>query len=56
MIPERSIAFMRAFKSEYDHKDVDEACDLAIELLEKYKNSIGYKLKNYLNNKRERRE
>lgn len=45
MIPERAIAFMRAFKAEYNHKDVDEACDLAISCIERYKNSLSYKVK-----------
>lgn len=48
MSPERAIAFMRAFKAEYDHEEVDEACNLAIYLIEKYKNSFWYKLKKYI--------
>ena len=44
MIPERAIAFMRAFKAEYNHKEVDEACDLAISCIERYKNSLAYKI------------
>lgn len=49
MMPERAISFMRAFKAEYNHKDVDEACDLAIKLIKKYKKSFRYRLSNYLN-------
>lgn len=49
MVPERAIAFMRAFKAEYEHKEVDEACDLAIKLIKKYKKSLRYKISNYLN-------
>ena len=43
MTPERAIAFMRAFKTEYRHKDVDAACDLAISCIERYRDSWDYK-------------
>ena len=45
MIPERAISFMRAFKNEYKHPETDAACDFAIMCIERYKNSLSYKLK-----------
>lgn len=47
MIPEKAIAFMRAFKNEYRHKEVDEACDLAIFLLQRYRRSLRYRIKKW---------
>lgn len=53
MIPERAIAFMRAFKNEYHHKDVDEACDLAIDLLQRYRRSLRYRIRKWREERKE---
>lgn len=45
--PEQAIVFMRGIKAQYNNKNLDEACDLAIELITKYKKSFKYKLKKY---------
>ncbi len=52
MIPERAISFMRAFKAEYQHNEVDEACDLAISCIERYRCSLIYKIKTHRKEKR----
>lgn len=50
--PEQAIVFMRGIKAQYNNKDLDEACDLAIELITKYKKSFKYKLKKYKESRR----
>ena len=52
MTPERAIAFMIAFKTEYGHKDVDAACDLAISCIERYRDSWDYKFEKKRKEKR----
>ena len=54
MIPERAIAFMRAFKNEYHHPETDAACDLAIECIERYKRSLRYRIRKWREERKRR--